>query len=495
MALGRPLLPSQLATLLRCYRTCWRSAWHEYDTMSSRRSFGATPMAGTMKATQPAEAAIPDWLSRTLQDKAPGPKIYKWTVDDVPGGSSTTKTAVVGRRRSAEDERRRIYILGMGNLGRLFAASLAKLPNRPPITLVVHRRGLLEQWCSEPGVVLHPPSYLDGQENGDDSSRITDFDVEMWSETPPPTGAASTEISDISNLIIATKAQDALRTADWLRRYLGPESTVAFAQNGMNKLWPPYGAIYNEARYPEAAGRSNPLWLACIVTHGVFSLGPFASVHASPADVVLGAVGDDDPTSPGGEAYLVQQILAASHLRARWAPRHELWVLQLEKLVVNSVINPLTAILRCKNGALFMSGDGSALPRIIDQLLEGTSAVLRVLAQHEIESGSIFGQAGNGDGQKDALVERLSFKSLRAMVYRVGELVKDNNSSMLQDALAGKTTEVGEFNGWIVEMARYLESVGATDGKPIDVTAHQKMVDLVETGAPLSKDELGSHFS
>lgn len=457
-------------------------------------------MAGAMKASEPAEAAIPDWLSRTLQDKEPGPKIYKWTPEDVSGSSSTATTKAI----SADDERRRIYILGMGNLGRLFAASLAKLPNRPPITLVVHRPGLLEQWHSNPGVVLHPPSYLEegrGQKevDDDDSARITDFDVEMWSETPPPSSeSASTEISNISNLVISTKAQDAFKTADWLRRYLRPESTVAFAQNGMNKLWPPYGAIYNEARYPtNATTRANPLWLACIVTHGVFSVGPFASVHASPADVVLGAVGDDDgPSAPGKESYLVQQIMAATQLNARWAPRHELWVLQLEKLVVNTVINPLTAILRCQNGALFVTGGKSAVPEIIDQLLKEASTVLRALVLYEIENGSIFGRDGNKDTDKDALVERLSFNSLRAMVYRVGNLVKDNSSSMFQDAVAGKKTEVGEMNGWVVEMARYLESVGATDGgKPISVTASQKMVELVEKAAPLSKDELNSQFS
>ncbi|KAL1900642.1 2-dehydropantoate 2-reductase (Ketopantoate reductase) (KPA reductase) (KPR) [Sporothrix stenoceras] len=400
-------------------------------------------------------------------------------------------------RLSEDDERRRIYVLGMGNLGRLFAVSLAKLPNRPPITLVVHRPGLLEQWRSNPGVVLHPPSYLEGQKDtDDDSSRITDFDIEMWSEAPPPSGQESTEISNISNLVISTKAQDALKTADWLRRYLGPESTVAFAQNGMNKLWPPYGAIYNDARHPStSAERASPQWLACIVTHGVFSIGPFASVHASLADVVLGVVGDDDLAAPGQDSYLVQQIMAASQLNARWAPRHELWVLQLEKLVVNCIINPLTAILRCKNGALFVPGGESAVPEIIDELLEEASSVLRTLVLHEIENGTIFGQDGNSGTDKDALVERLSFKSLRAMVYRVGELVKDNNSSMFQDASAGKKTEVGEMNGWVVEMARYLESVGATDGgKPISVKTNEKMVDLVEKAVPLSKDELNSHF-
>ncbi|CAK7268675.1 2-dehydropantoate 2-reductase (Ketopantoate reductase) (KPA reductase) (KPR) [Sporothrix epigloea] len=486
MALRQPLTAVPSVARLCCYRT-WLSCRqrHEYTT-----SAAASKDVGSSTTT-----AVPAWLSRVLHDKAPAPQLYRWTPDDVAG----QRRARRADRAALDDSRKRIYIVGMGNLGRLFAATLASLPNRPPITLVVHRSSLLEQWRSAPGVTLHPPGYVDEEQSQPDSSaHIADFDIEMWSETPPPaTDVLKAEISPIKNLIIATKAQDALQTADWVRRYLGPDSAVAFAQNGMNKLWPPYGAIYSKARYGDTA--HSPLWLACVVTHGVYSVGPFASVHASPADVVVGAV-DNVAGRDTENVYLVSQILAASQLAARLVPRHVLWVLQLEKLVINAVINPLTAILRCKNGALFSvdtTDDEAAaiLARVIDQLLAEASAVLRELVQHEIKTGSIFvDSATSADASVAALLERFSFTSLRALIYRVGELVKDNSSSMYQDAQAGKKTEVGEFNGWIVDMARYLESVAATDGTTLDVTGHQTVVDLVEKAVVMSKEELGNHF-
>ncbi len=40
----------------------------------------------------------------------------------------------------------RIHVLGLGNLGRLFAHELAIQPSPPPITLLLHRRSLLEEW-------------------------------------------------------------------------------------------------------------------------------------------------------------------------------------------------------------------------------------------------------------------------------------------------------------------------------------------------------------
>jgi hypothetical protein len=40
----------------------------------------------------------------------------------------------------------RIYILGPGNIGRLFAHAIAKEPSSPPLTLLVHRTALLKDW-------------------------------------------------------------------------------------------------------------------------------------------------------------------------------------------------------------------------------------------------------------------------------------------------------------------------------------------------------------
>jgi ketopantoate reductase len=47
---------------------------------------------------------------------------------------------------SSIPEHHRIYILGIGNIGRLFAHSLARIPNPPPITLILHRANLVTKW-------------------------------------------------------------------------------------------------------------------------------------------------------------------------------------------------------------------------------------------------------------------------------------------------------------------------------------------------------------
>lgn len=376
------------------------------------------------------------------------------------------------------DSRKRIHILGVGNLGRLYATSLSELRG-PPITLVFHRKELLEQWASKPAIEISRRGVTE---------KYSDFDVEWWTEERPRVGLVR-EVCDgssISNLIVATKAPDALPQVDRLRRYLDARSTVAFVQNGMNRLWPPNGAIYNGKRFPL---NQHPNWIHCVTSHGVTSLGPFRSVHASPADIAMGAV-FLNPGTHGSSGYLMEQILRAPHLSARAVPNSALWVLQLEKLVVNSTINPMTALLRCKNGLLFSKSGDSSSEKVMDLLVDEASLVLKTLALDDSSVGILAGTGCSGSTEnvvlnRQALADRFSFARLRAMLRQVGEKVKDNTSSMLQDVTSGKQTEIKEFNGWFVDTAEYLG---------IQVTNHRIICDMVEKGLIVDQDTLGRYF-
>jgi 2-dehydropantoate 2-reductase len=391
---------------------------------------------------------------------------------------------------SARDELdRRIYVLGIGNLGRLFASALSSLPDRPPVTLVVHKKQLLETWLSadHPGIEIT---------RGQTVERFRDFDIEWWTEERPDFGPQE-EIANgerLRNLIVLTKAPDAIPQIDKIRRYLDKQSVVLFVQNGMCKLWPPHGQVYNSSRFAFSGGGGPPSWLACVTTHGVTSLGDFKSLHASPADAVLGPVALND-SNLRQVAYITKQLTSAPYLGARAVTRSELWVLQLEKLVLNAVINPLTAILRCKNGSLFSEADGPIVD-IMSRLLREASSVLQALIRHESSNEILNSDPPNpadlqsGEGgtlNKELLLDRFSETALKAMVYRVGERVRDNKSSMLQDVLAGKTTEIREFNGWLVDTADYLGG--------LDVTNHRTMINLVESNVVCDSVTLGRYFS
>lgn len=408
----------------------------------------------------------PTWLQKILDDTAPPPRLYAWTVDNLD--RSKAKTSLKTDRHSVQNNHEhRIYVLGMGNLGRLYATCLSQLSNTPPITLVVHRRSLLEHWHSDPGIEITRYGHLE---------RLSNFDIEWWTEEKPLVNPVR-EVADggpISNLIVATKALEAIPQVDRLRRYLDSSSNLVFIQNGMNKFWPPHGATYNAHRYP---GGSHPNLLHGVTMHGVFSEGIFKSVHAAPADVVIGTVCPS--VHPEGANYITKLITTAPHLAGRAVPRPELWILQLEKLVVNMIINPLTATLRVRNGELFADPNGEVI-KVMDALLEETSNVLHALVEHE--SSKEILQSGNIS--LEALIRRLSAPNLREMLHQVGEKVKHNRSSMFQDIEAGKQTEIREFNGWLVETAEILD-------QGLDVSSHKILIDLVEQGIKLDKAELG----
>ncbi|ROW12416.1 hypothetical protein VMCG_00220 [Cytospora schulzeri] len=409
---------------------------------------------------------MPQWLQTILNDTSPPPRPYAWTVQnlDRPRAPMETQSR---RATSHSDHEHRVFVLGVGNLGRLYAACLAQLSSPPPITLVVHRRSLLENWASNPGIEITRHGIME---------RFSDFDIEWWTDEKPSVGPVR-EIADgghISNLIVATKAPDAIPQADSLRRYLNTSSTVVFVQNGVNRLWPPYGEVYNTHRYP---GDTHPNWLHGVTMHGVFSEGPFRSVHAAPADVVIGPVCPNQ--KPLEEPnYLTEIITKAPHLAGRAVSRSQLWILQLEKLVINMIINPLTAVLRVKNGELFAHQDDD-VAKVMDVLLKETSEVLQALLRHESSIEILH----KDEVPQEALVHRFSVPNLRQMLYRVGEKVKHNKSSMFQDMESGKQTEIREFNGWLVETAKSLD-------QSLDVSTHTVLIDLVEQRVKLDKSEL-----
>jgi 2-dehydropantoate 2-reductase len=99
-----------------------------------------------------------------------------------------------------------------------------------------------------------------------------------------------------------------------------------------------------------------------------------------------------------------------------------------EKLVINVGINPLTALLRVPNGALL------ELPQALE---------VAVAAAHEAQA--VARAAGlNLSGDPEA---RLS---------QVCSATAANRSSMLQDILAGRPTEIAALNAQVASRGRAL---------------------------------------
>ncbi|PMB65768.1 putative 2-dehydropantoate 2-reductase [Beauveria bassiana] len=456
----------------------------------------------------------PSWLSALLADTRPAPKLFAWSPANLdsptavkPGRADRDdfdpgKYAVEAPIASALEPVKRIYIVGPGNVGRLYASYMSRQRNALPITLVVHRKELLSQWVTSEGVVL--------ADRGGKVTKNKQFDVEWWTESRPRYGPVR-EVADgekLHNVFISTKADAGLGEADRLRRYLGRCSSVVFAQNGVSKLWAPYGPLYVASRYQ---AEDAPSFSACVVNHGISAAaGLFHSIHTSPSDAFIGPIFKGSAAAPAhgqnkrrhrlddDDDFFTTYISSTPFLDTKHVSSGQLWIIQLEKLVLNAAINPLTTLLRCKTGQLFASYDShDALTRVLDQLLWQASAVIQALINHDANMGMMASYAetvhrlvpGSDDyGRNFAnirrkLTVRFSQPILKAKLYAFGLKIREHRSSMLQDAEAGRKTEIRDVNGWIVDMAEYLDL-------DLDVRIHRGLIELIEECVVLDKEEL-----
>jgi 2-dehydropantoate 2-reductase len=164
-------------------------------------------------------------------------------------------------------EPERIHILGVGNIGRLFAHALSKEQNRPPITLLLHRPNLLEEFEKMGRTIQITTNGVAERSDG--------YDAEVIPEGKFQDGPL------IKNLIVPTKTIYTVDALSSVKHRLASQSTILFAQNGMGTM-----ELVTEEVFPDVSNR--PSYLACVMHHGVYSEGPFRSVHAGLADMTIG---------------------------------------------------------------------------------------------------------------------------------------------------------------------------------------------------------------
>ena len=142
--------------------------------------------------------------------------------------------------------------------------------------------------------------------------------------------------------------------------------------------------------------------------------------HAGRGVTLLGRY----PRGPREDAQALARALPTRRLEVRPVDdiEHEMW----RKLAVNCTINALTAVHGCPNGALLEPG---AAGDEFAALCAETATVLEALGQHALAA------------------------ELPATAAEVARRTATNRSSMLQDALARRRTEIDYINGFLCRRA------------------------------------------
>ncbi len=214
-------------------------------------------------------------------------------------------------------------------------------------------------------------------------------------------------LAPVDLAILAVKAYRTQEAAKLLPQLLAEGGLALTLQNGLGNL---------EAMAAEAG------WERLVA--GVSFLG---ATRSAEGEVVFAGAGPTFIGTPSHSTVAPQAVeeVAAAFRQAglECRVRDDIEAMLWEKLVVNVGINPLTALLRVPNGAL---------PKVA-AAWEAAVAAAREACQVASASGI-----------------RLTLDP-EARLRQVCEATARNRSSMLQDVLAGRETEIGALNG---EVAR-----------------------------------------
>ncbi|KAI3617408.1 hypothetical protein CBS9595_003317 [Malassezia furfur] len=289
----------------------------------------------------------------------------------------------------------------------------------------------------------------------------------------------------IDCLIVATKA-DATLSA--LRRFLPritPATTVVLVQNGMGVL----DALLEQYwRTP----KSRPNLILASATHGCFLKRPLHTVHAAFGAIHFGILPSARGSTHGFERALYADdgapvsldvsaipdqpetrtlretvaLLLALPLDVHWEPIRQFQLRALRKLIINACINPTTALVDCRNGALFGQATASelfgALCTEASQVLEARARDARAHANASDADVAMLSALPLQDllTQTDAEGLPLLDASLRpaSMLREVENVIQataPNWSSMHQDVQARRgSTEIDYINGYLSELGR-----------------------------------------
>lgn len=294
------------------------------------------------------------------------------------------------------------HILGAGAIGTLFADALST--DGGEVSLIL-RDG------------VHGETRTQVVERGDLVS-------EKHVKTTGPRGH-----TDISHLLVTTKAYDVCAAIDSVIPRLNPDCNVVLLSNGMG--------------FQEQVLASIPsLNIFCgTTTEGAHLLAAGHVRHAGSGETRIGfAAKTADDRRP---VWLHQWERAVDNSVWDSDIQPALWT----KLAVNCVINPLTALNRCHNGELEAR---KSLANQVAPLRDEVAAVCRAQGHVKIAA------------------------ALPRITAAVIQATSGNRSSMLQDMDAGRLTEIDYITGYLLAVA---------DQHSIDIPLNRALFEAIKSRA------------
>ncbi len=278
------------------------------------------------------------------------------------------------------------HVLGAGSLGCLWAARL-------------------QQAGQTVSLIMRPPRLARFQAA---DGRLLFTNLQEHTRSVPVHAETASSQQPIQRLILACKAYSATEAIAGIRHRLLPGTEVILLQNGIGSQ--------------QQVSRTLPdcRVLVASTTEGAWLKDDFHCVHAGAGQTLFGSL--NHKASPPDWLHRLKDYA----IPCQWQPdiHGVLW----RKLATNCLINPLTVIYNCRNGALVQY-----LPRI-RQLADELEQLLQAAGQHK------------------------AAEDLYGHVRQVIDSTAANTSSMLQDVQQQRRTEISYITGFALHQARALEA-------------------------------------
>jgi 2-dehydropantoate 2-reductase len=317
-----------------------------------------------------------------------------------------------------------IAVMGAGSIGLLLAAKLSSVTERLEIITRTEEQAAA---IRREGISIEEESAIPADK----------FEVFSYENRSIQQQASN----ELDFLVLAVK-QSAIdkELLTFILKYISPRTSVICFQNGMG----------HEDKLLTYLDKERIL--LAVTTEGAKKTGLFRVAHTGRGITELGY----SCQGIGEKAVSTQKLFADAMMRAGFqvSLSKNMDIKVWSKLIINAVINPLTAVLQVQNGELLRSPSSQVLMLALYKEAISVTRAIRVDLP----------------------------ENLWETILQVCKQTANNQSSMLQDILHRRSTEIDSINGTLLRIAKQLKlelPVNETVFHLVKALENKKVSDIV----------------
>ena len=333
-----------------------------------------------------------------------------------------------------------IHILGLGSMGTILALDLLRFTNATVIPLLRNTEKVEHFKTTANNHIGVKKLYLP-------ENPLISLPIEH-SESPD-----SFSGSHIDNIVITTKTYQTKEAIQPYLPFIDSKSNLILIQNGLGVL-----ELLQDEIFVHESNR--PQLFQGVISHGVFQDSGFVFNHAgfagmkcarlpwNDAEVIQSEASVKDDVENNELVNLLTSRPFAKEFAVVYTTYQDMLLGQLFKFLVNACINPVTSIVDAVNGEL-----ENSCYDIFTLIIDETLNVLRVAYKPLFEYEQNYNAK---DGYPSLQINSvLNTENMIKEVIDIGCVVNaKNSSSMRQDTLYRRDTEIDYINGYVVHLAK-----------------------------------------